>query len=361
MLLVCGNNVDAETAHALKKVSRKASISLVSEEFLDLENRIQAGSRFNVSLSEILSSDLCLTFGTSLRLEATILNVRLKKRSELGNFLKASVGVSENSTYASISSGNSMKTLIQIAEGRHVLCKNLSKAKAPLIIVGSGFAKRLDSSEASDLLKSFGSHLLLASSSWFGLGFLPLTPGYAGANAFGVASNKSSVLSDKRFILAVGLDSHSKLLKSVPESCFVVSQTPFAENALKQANIILPSLSFMEKESTFLNLEGRVQKTAVALKGPALARKDNQILKTLFNLDGISTEFQNHSFSDYRRNSNSFTKGLHLNFDNQPKKLLKTSFKASFSNYYITNAITKNSLVMAKCFVSFKQSYTNFI
>lgn len=154
MVFVCGNTLDLESSQALKKISQNKGIDIVSEQFLSQDTRLLPSSRFNTTFSDILDSDLCITFGTNIRFEASLLNVRLKKRSKSGNFVKASVGLTENCTYANISLGNSAATLIQIAEGRHPFCKSLGKSKRPLIILGSAAKKRLDAASITNLVNT---------------------------------------------------------------------------------------------------------------------------------------------------------------------------------------------------------------
>ena len=43
------------------------------------------------------------------------------------------------------------------------------------------------------------------------------------------------------------------------ESTIKIIQTPYANSVLKEADLILPSTAFTEKEGTFLNLESRVK------------------------------------------------------------------------------------------------------
>ena len=80
----------------------------------------------------------------------------------------------------------------------------------------------------------------------------------------------------------MGLDDYKNLFDLVSKKSFIVTQTPYADSSLEESDLILPSTSFLEKESTFINLEGRVQKTAISLKSLNLARHDAQILKTIF-------------------------------------------------------------------------------
>lgn len=361
MLFVCGNNVDLESAQALKKISQTKGISLISEQFLELDNTLLSNSRFNTSFSDVLNSDLCLTFGTNIRFEASLLNVRVKKRSKAGNFVKASVGLSENLTYPNLSLGNSISTLVQIAEGRHPFCKNLVHSKTPMIIIGSGIKKRLDSASIAMLVDSLGKYTNSVSNNWFGLNFLPLTSSLVGSSFAGIPSTNNFKLDTKKFVFCVGLDSYNSLFKKVSPNAFIVAQTPYSDSLLKEADLILPSTSFLEKEGTFLNLEGRVQKTAVSLKGPNLARHDYKILKAVFGSNYKKVNKALNFFNNFEKNKILFTKDLHVKVTTISKKFFKGSFKSSLSNFFITNAITKNSVVMSKCFLISKQNYSNFV
>lgn len=163
MLFICGNNTDFESVQVLKKIAQTKGIDLISEQFLDLDHTLLSNTRFNTTFSDIFDSDLCLTFGTNLRFEASLLNVRIKKQLKSGGFTKASVGLNENYTYSNISLGNSATTLIQIAEGRHPFCKNLTHSKTPMIIIGSSVKKRLDSTSISILIDSLEKHTKIIS------------------------------------------------------------------------------------------------------------------------------------------------------------------------------------------------------
>jgi NADH dehydrogenase (ubiquinone) Fe-S protein 1 len=154
ILFVAGNTLDLESSKVLKNISQNLGIDIISEQFLELDNKVMSNTRFNSTFVDILDSDLCLTVGTNIRFEASLLNVRLKQCVKRGNFIKASIGLNENLTYSNLSIGNSIQTLIKIAEGRHPFCKVLVKSKAPSLIIGSSVKKRLDSSSVTALLNT---------------------------------------------------------------------------------------------------------------------------------------------------------------------------------------------------------------
>ncbi|PCI24063.1 MAG: hypothetical protein COB67_11945 [SAR324 cluster bacterium] len=361
MLLICGNNVSLEGAQALKKVSQDSGISLIFEEFLDISTRLLSHTRFNITFDAILESDFCLSLGTNIRMEATLLNVRLKKRAGFGNFKKVAIGLSENDTYKTVSLGNSAKTLIQIVEGRHPLCKNFLKAKKPMLVVGHSFGKRLDSAAIFSVFSYLTQRTKISNSGWFGINFLPLAPGCLNSTHVGIDLNKNLNPLTKKFVLCVGLDFYKNVFRKSSPGSFIVAQTAFSNPALKRVGLVLPAVSPFESEETFINLEGRSQKTAISCSSPPLARSYLQTIRTLFSSKIQRFKKREEYLSDFKNNNVSFLKALSFTFLPLNQKILKSSLKSSLSNCFLTNAVTKNSLVMAKCFTRFKQNYTNFI
>jgi NADH-quinone oxidoreductase chain G len=128
-IIICGNNLDLETLELLKITSETLNIPIITENYLSNDSSCMVFSKSNSTFDDILESDLCLTVGTNVRFEAALLNVRLRKRTRRGNFVKASIGLTENLNYQNESLGNSVETLLSIVEGKHSFCKKLSKAK----------------------------------------------------------------------------------------------------------------------------------------------------------------------------------------------------------------------------------------
>jgi len=204
VLLVAGANLDLESAFILKQVANKYSISLISEDYLNSGNNLLPLCKSNKIFSEILESDLCLTIGTNTRFEASLLNVRIRKRIKKGNFVRASIGLTDNLLYETLSIGNSLNTLLKILEGKHIFCKYLKKAKKPIIILGTSIKKRLDCLSAFQLLKNLNSHIQILGEDSLGLNFLPLTCNSVGHSSLGISTNFKIDFSKKNlFIVSV--------------------------------------------------------------------------------------------------------------------------------------------------------------
>jgi NADH dehydrogenase (ubiquinone) Fe-S protein 1 len=360
ILFVCGNNTDLETVNMLKTIAVTKGVNLITEEYSNINTNLTIFGKCNTNFTDILNSDLCLTVGTNIRFEASLLNVRLRKRLRNGNFIKASIGLTENNNHATDSIGNSLQTLLSIAEGRHIFCQKLVKANKPFIIIGSSVLKRADAKIISSLLVNISKYAYIVQEDWLGINFLPLTSNKVGVFVQGISNMNKENLKAIKYVYGVGLDNVDNLLEKLPkEDVFVTIQTAFASSGLKKANLVLPSTAFTEKEGTFINLEGRAQKTKVVMTGPALARDDKKIISALFSKKLSLNEdcVYNYNFTKNRYN---FTKNL-LKKNYGIKKLTKTGVKPVISNFFSSNIISKNSIIMAKCAAIFKKNFSNFI
>ena len=365
IVFICGNNTDLETIYILKSLSRLLNVQLISETFLDSSPNLMSSVKSNTIFNDILNSDLCLTVGTNPRFEASLLNVRLRKRIQKGGFIKASIGLCENLTYKNSSIGNSLKTLMDIAEGKDLFCQRLSKAKAPFLIIGSSLKKRLDSKCVSFIIPRLSKYIKICDEESFGVNFLPLNSNDVGQSFVGLNTRNRINLKKKFFIYCVGLNSYGSIQNTKFDKIpFIVNQTPYSNAFLGQSNLILPTTAFTEKEGTFLNLEGRAQKTATALIGPTMARDDIEIVKALFK--GLLEKYNSPKINskilvDFNKTRSTFTKKLFFKKTTMFVKIFKTTLKVILSNFFLSNAITKNSSTMAKCASLFNKNYTNFV
>lgn len=97
------------------------------------------------------------------------------------------------------------------------------------------------------------------------------------------------------FVYAVGVGSnYSNFTPSFESECrdnnaFVVYQghTGLANPLMMEvADVILPGVTYAEKEATYINTEGRAQQTAKAMYGPGGSRTDWKILRALSEVAG---------------------------------------------------------------------------
>jgi NADH-quinone oxidoreductase chain G len=363
ILFVTGNQNDLETVGLMKNLAKMFSTSVIPESTCNVSMDFLSKSRLSTNFVDILDSDFCLLVGTNPRFEASLLNVRLKKRMNQGLFKVVSFGLSEDLTYTKVDGGVSVTSLIKFFEGRHPLCQQLTKAKKPMVILGSSVLKRVDGHALQNCLYYSQKHVPFFSEGWFGLNYMPTEPSGVGNSFLGVQSTfkEKNELKKIDFFFGVGLDHPQKFLRSLPEECFSVLQTAYSDPSLKKANMILPGVAFTEKVGQFLNLEGRLQKTEIALRKPGIAREDTGILRAITENGKIPfKKFEEVKVMPLEKNKESFLNILDSTTSSKKNRVMKTVFKGVVNDFFVTNAITKNSKIMAKCSSNFRKIYTNF-
>ena len=150
----------------------------------------------------------------------------------------------------------------------------------PLVHRGNTFGA-LDMGVSPGLLPgrvSIGDPVASITSSWGDI------PTHRGHDAIGIAN--ASADGEIKALILVGADPVRDLigadgLGAVLGAEFVVALDLFLTDSSSQADVVLPALAFAEKEGTFTNLEGRVQKANTLVPGPGQARADWSVLDEL--------------------------------------------------------------------------------
>jgi NADH-quinone oxidoreductase subunit G len=73
----------------------------------------------------------------------------------------------------------------------------------------------------------------------------------------------------------------------VPEGAFVIYQGHHGEAGAARADVILPGAAYTEKDATWVNTEGRVQRGRLAVYPPGEAREDWKILRAASEVLGL--------------------------------------------------------------------------
>jgi NADH-quinone oxidoreductase chain G len=384
ILGLVSESIDLESAWVLKRWFQLLGANFDLKTALDNEIKcnLQVNYLQNTSIASIEESDLCLLIGVDPRYEASLLNVRLRKRYLEGGFTVASVGSPLNLTFPCQQLGLGKKTFIDVCEGYHPFSKQLAMAQKPIVIIGSTlFSSKTDNSLAYNLVNILKSNVpALVNSDWNGLNFLNLEVNSVGIFDLGISEENSNNQYDIAFLLASDLNS-TKLSKDT----FVIYQGSHGDISANIADVVLPGATFVEKSNIFTNVEGHSQIANKVISPPGLAREDWKVLTELIrflirtclvNKKVVSKGRQKLSNTDkiiklvpsiascyntnyyYRNESHTFleTKLGQTKFNNSEK----LPFNKSVHNFYITSNITRASVTMVKC-SSIYNNKDNFI
>jgi NADH-quinone oxidoreductase subunit G len=253
----------------------------------------RASYLFNPTIAGIENATSILIIGANPRLEAAIVNARIRKRWRLAPLPIGLIGERVDLTYDYQYLGAGPETLAELAAGRHSFADQL-KGERPLVIVGQGALGRPDGAAllaaAAGLARSIGAvtegwngfavlHTAAARVGGLDLGFVPGTGGMAAGQ---MAVGGVDVLFN------LGADEIE-----IAPGPFVVYQGTHGDRGAHRADVILPGAAYPEKSGTYVNTEGRVQMGNRATFPPGDAREDWAILRALSDVLGKRLPFDN--------------------------------------------------------------------
>jgi NADH-quinone oxidoreductase subunit G len=243
---------------------------------------------FNPTIAGLEAADAILIVGANPRTEASLLNVRIRKRWRMAPLAVGVIGEPVDLTYPSHYIGAGPDSLAALARGEHSFLDVLKEAKAPLVIVGASAAPDVLAAAAS-LAKEIGA----VSAEWNGFGVLHTAAARVGALDLGFVPGEGG-LTFAQMLEPGALDVLFNLgadERDVAPGAFVIYQGSHGDRGASRADVILPGAAYSEKSATWVNTEGRVQMGNRAAFPPGDAREDWAILRALSDVLGKRLPF----------------------------------------------------------------------
>ena len=366
---IAGDLCDAESMAALKGLMDGLGSPNIDcrQDGAKLEAGTRTGYVFNTTIAGIEDADACLIVGSNPRLEAPIINARLRKRAGAGGFKVGVVGENVDLTYRAEHLGAGPQTLKEIADGSHAFCEILKAAERPMLILGQGALARADGAAVMAAARQIAGNTGMVSADWNGFNILHtaaarvagldlgLVPGEDGRDVAGILDGAAAGEIEVVYLLGADEIDTSKLANA-----FVIYQGHHGDAGAHAADVILPGAAYTEKDGTYANTEGRVQRGRRATFPPGDAREDWAILRALSDVLGKTLPYNNilelqvhmaktapalaeidtlapSSWRDY---------GTAGEMDNAP-------FESPIRNFYMTDPISRASETMAACTETF--------
>lgn len=361
-----GDLSDCETMLVMKDILQSKgsfNMDVLNEEIaFDISNR--ASYIFNSSILGIEKSDLCLIIGANPRHEATMVNARIRKRYMQGKYPVYGIGCASNQTYEIKDLGDNPAVLEEILVGKSEICKELKKAKNPMMIIGYGAISGKGGKKVLANLAQIAEKYGFITKDWNNFNILHRTASIVGALDIGFipqngGGNTKKILEEYQkgnikllFILANDNVNPSDLKGEGA----IVYIGHHGDNTANYADIILPGAAYTEKDGTYVNLEGRAQRCYRAVQPPGQARADWQILIDLSNYLNIKLEYDNLDklrekmvkISPVFGNLNNVNKEKWKEI-NAHGEITQKNIKPLDINYYLSNSICRASQTMANC------------
>jgi NADH-quinone oxidoreductase subunit G len=311
---------------------------------------------FNSSIQGIENADVVLMVGVNPRLEAPVLNARIRKRWMAGATRVGVIGEAVDLTYGYDHLGAGPTALAGAGKAKG-FGEALKAAKAPAIIVGAGALNRPDSAAvlaaAAALAKTYGMtwNVLHSAASRVGGLDLGFVPGEGGKTAGELVQKGGADV-----LVLLGADE----IDLSQSDAFVVYLGTHGDAGAHRADVILPGAAYTEKNGLYVNTEGRVQMGFRAVFPKGEAKEDWAILRALSerlghklpydSLDQLRAKlFADHpTFGriDYVPETPTAVDYAALG---QKGTLSDAPFVSAVKSFYLSNPIARASTTMAEC------------
>ncbi len=318
---------------------------------------------FNTTINGIEESDAILIIGSNPRIEAPVLNARIRKRWRTGQLKHVGlIGANAPLTYPVTHLGAGTNTLADVASGKHSFAQVLRAAQKPMIIVGQGAFARVDGLAVLALAAQIALsacegkdaawngfnvlHTAAARVAGLDLGFVPAD---GGRDAAGILQP------DMQVVYLLGADECDL---GASGGAFTVYQGSHGDHGAARADVVLPGSAYTEKSVTYVNTEGRAQQTMKAAFAPGEAKEDWTIIRALSSRAGKTLPYDDLTALRASMYKTAPQLAAHDTVEARAMSglgmLAKLSgalspepFVAAIEDFYLTNPIARASVVMA--------------
>ena len=351
-----------ETINSFKKFLEE--INVKNYEFREKDfyvNPRKMNYIFNSSIQGIEKSDLLLLVGANPRLEATILNARIRKTYLKNKLPILSIGDPGDLTYPYKVIGTKTDDIKQILEGKSEINNLFKKSKNPLVIIGESALELKSGKYILEGLKDFLHKNKFINENWNSFNILSQNAATVGALDLNFLNkeNGSGNFFDKlknhifELLYFVGSDE----LNFQKNNEFIIYQGSHGDRMAQIADVVLPSPAYTEQNGFFINLEGRLQKAYKATNPIGNAKEDWKIFNFFCNKLKNKNLFTNYkdliddSLSKIKDSKNIDTLPV-----TQTKKINLSSgnfYSEDVSirpiDYYFSNPVARASKTMSDC------------
>jgi NADH-quinone oxidoreductase subunit G len=361
---ILGDLIGAEEAFALKALATALNCKNLDsrQDGSPLgEQGGRAGYIFNSTIAGIEEADAIMLIGTNPRLEAPVLNARIRKRALKGGCIIGVIGEQADLTYNYHYMGAGTESLAKLAEHAP------AKAQKPMFIIGQGALGRADGAAILALAAKAAAAIGVVKDGWNGFNILHTAAGRVGALDV-CALPSDDGMNTRNMIAAAGqgkldvlfLAGADEIDTTALGATFVVYMGTHGDAGAHRADVILPGAAYTEKSVTYVNTEGRPQMTARASFPPGEAREDWAIIRALSEHLGVTQSWNNlselraamYAVAPHLASLDTISKADPAMLEGLSAGEGKTTaapFASPVKDFYMTNPIARASRTMAQC------------
>jgi NADH-quinone oxidoreductase subunit G len=348
---IAGDLVDCETMYAAKKLLKSMKSEMLEGRQTGLSYDVSnlAAVNFNTTIAGIEEADVILLVSTNPRWEASLVNTRIRKAVRKGNAKVFGIGPEADQTYPVEWLGDDIGLLAKLPKA---LADALKGAERPAIILGGG-ALSVEGSHGAAL--KLATKYKLVRDGWNGFNVLHIGASRTGGLMLGYATDggiKAIAEKKPKLLFALGAD---EMDYGLFKDSFKVFIGHHGDAGAHAADVILPGAAYTEKNGTYVNLEGRVQRSNKAIFAPGDAREDWSILRALSDVMSKTLPFD--SFEELRakmaKDHPELAKEGLVTLEWSPPTGLSDKPKGQgvhpIKDFYLTNSIARASGTMQLC------------
>ncbi|WP_373502399.1 NADH-quinone oxidoreductase subunit NuoG [Aestuariivirga sp.] len=363
--IILGDLVGAEEAFSVRQLADQLGIKNIDcrQDGSPLGERGgRAGYLFNTSIAGIEEADAILLIGTNPRLEAPVLNARIRKRVARGGCTIGVIGEQADLTYSYTYLGAGTDTLAKLVDHAP------AQAQKPMFIIGQGALARADGAAVLAAAYKAAEMTGVVKDGWNGFNVLHTAAGRVGALDVCALPSKDGGKTTNEMLAAakageldvlflIGAD---EIDTTALGSTFVVYVGTHGDAGAHRADVIFAGAAYVEKQVTYVNTEGRPQMTQRASFPPGDAREDWAIFRALSDALGSTLPWNNidelrtamYKVAPQLMRLDHITPAPTAELADLAKAegaLSNEPFRSPVIDFYMTNPIARASKIMAEC------------
>jgi NADH-quinone oxidoreductase subunit G len=316
---------------------------------------------FNSGIAAIEEADAIMLIGCNPRLEAPVLNARIRKRLNKGGCIVGVIGEQADLTYKYTYMGAGPESLAKLAEHAP------AQAQKPMFIIGQGALVRADGAAILALAHKAALQIGVIKEGWNGFNILHTAAGRVGALDVCALPGDGGMNTTEMLNAAAKKNMDVLFLAGADEidtgnlgNTFVVYMGSHGDAGAARADVILPAAAYTEKSATYVNTEGRAQMTSRAAFPPGDAREDWAIIRALSESLGATlpwTTLQELRSAMYKiapqlaelDHVHKADAAALAELSKVKGKPSNVPFESPVKDFYFTNPIARASKIMADC------------
>jgi NADH-quinone oxidoreductase subunit G len=331
--------------------------------------QIGAGPReswlFNSTIAGLDECDALLLVGTNPRLEAPVLNARIRKNWLWRDLKVGVIGEHADLTYPYEHLGAGPASLRELLKAKDGFAKALADAAKPAIVIGAGALAREDGAAVAALAAELGAKIGVTAEGWNGFNVLHAAASRVGGLDLGFIPGEGGLAAPdmvKKGALDVLVLLGADEIDLSASDAFVVYLGTHGDAGAHRADVILPAAAYTEKDGLYVNTEGRPQFAERAVFPKGEAREDWAILRALSErldatlpydtLEQLRTKLYADHPSFGQVDHAATGAALDLTAVGAKGDVSDAAFASPVKDFYFTNPIARASVTMAECSAS---------